>query len=90
MQTREDRLALIKAAAEKMQAKQAKAFKTKVQAKGRKTVRNATAGSRSEASVDAFDESFMYDDEKATARVWRDSGVMDSYRDTIRYDNDWN
>ena len=90
MQTREDRLAIIKAAADKMNAKQAKAFKTKVQTKGRKTARNATAGSRSEASVDAFDEAFMYDDDKATARVWRDSGVMDSYRDTIRYDNDWN
>jgi len=90
MQTREDRLALIKAAAEKLQAKQAKAFKTKVQAKGRKTVRNATEGTKSIKGLEAFEESFMYDNEKTVARVWRDSGVVDSYRDTIRYDNDWN
>lgn len=97
MQSQEDRLAIIKAAADKMSAKQAKSFttntfvkKTAVKPKGRKAVRNAAAGSRSEDSVDAFDESFMYDDEKAIQRVWNDSGVTDSYRDTIRYDNDWN
>lgn len=96
-QTREDRLALIKAAAEKLQAKQAKAFPvntfvkaTATKPKGRKAVRNATAGSRSEESVDAFDESFMYDDEKAVQRVWKDSGVMDSYSNTTRYDSEWN
>jgi hypothetical protein len=90
MQTREDRMALIKAAAEKLQAKQAGAFKTKVQAKGRKTVKNATEGAKTIKGLEAFEEDFMYDNEKAIAKVWNDSGVVDSYRDTIRYDNEWN
>ena len=96
-QTREDRLSMIKAAAEKLQIKQAQAFPvntfvkaTAKKPKGRKAVRNATAGSRSEESVEAFDESNMYDDEKAVQRIWNDSGVMDSYSNTTRYDTEWN
>ena len=83
-----DRLALIAAAAEKVQGRAG--FKAKVQAKGRKVVKNATAGRRSEKLVEAFDESAMYDEEKAVRKIWSDSGVVDSYRDTVRYDNEWN
>jgi hypothetical protein len=96
-QSAQERLALIKAAADKLQAKQAKAFPTNTfvkatakKPKGRKAVRNATAGIRSEESVDSFDESNMYDDEKSIQRIWNDSGVMDSYSGTTRYDNEWN
>ena len=83
-----DRLALIAAAAEKVQGRNT--FKAKVQAKGRKAVKNATAGRRSEKLVEAFDESSMYDEEKAVRKIWNDSGVVDSYRDTVRFDNEWN
>lgn len=87
-QTREERLAIIKAVADKVQGKTSAIKKTK--AKGRKTVKNATEGERSIRGLEAFEESFMYDSERVAAKVWRDSGVVDSYANTIRYDNEWN
>jgi hypothetical protein len=79
-----DRLDMIRRAAEKSQ------FKKTVQKKTRKAVRNATAGRKSAISVDAFDESFMYDDEKAVRRVVKDSGIVDTFAYTTRFDNEWN
>lgn len=79
-----DRLELIRQAAEKNQ------FKKKVQAKTRKVARKARAVRKSKDSVDAFDESFMYDDEKTTRRVIRDSGIIDTFAHTTKFDNDWN
>jgi len=78
-----DRLDLIRRAAEKQQ------FKQKVQKKTRKATRNARAGRKSKDSMDAFDEAFMYDDERTTRRVIRDSGIVDTFAYTTRYDNEW-
>ena len=82
-----DRLALIRAAAEKAAVP---TFKQKVQKKTRKVARNARAGRKSKDSTDAFDEAFMYDDERTVRRVFKDSGVIDTFAHTTRYDNDWN
>lgn len=82
-----DRLALIRAAAEKAAAP---TFKQKVQKKTRKVARNARAGRKSKDSTDAFDEAFMYDDERTVRRVFKESGVTDTFAHTTRYDNDWN
>lgn len=90
MQTREDRLALIKAAAEKLQAKQAKAFPVNTFVKATATKKPGRKASRSQESIEDTDESFMYDDEKAVQRIWKDSGVMESYSNTTRYDSEWN
>ena len=91
MQSREDRLALIKAAAEKLQAKQAKAFPVNTYVKATATKpKGRKVSSRSQESIEDTDESYMYDDEKAIQRVWKDSGTMDSYSQTVRYDNEWN
>jgi len=90
MQSREDRLSLIKAAADKLVAKQAKAFPVNTYVKDTAAKKPGRKASRSQESVAETDESYMFDDEKAIQRVWKDSGVTDSYRDTIRYDNDWN
>lgn len=79
-----DRLDMIRAAAEKSQ------FKKKVQTKTRKVARNARAGRKSKDSMDAFDEEFMYDDDRATRRVIRESGITDTFAFTTRYDNEWN
>lgn len=79
-----DRIDLIRRAAEKSQ------FKQKVQKKTRKVARNARAGRKSQDSTDAFDEAFMYDDERTVRRVFRDSGVIDNFTHTTRFDNDWN
>jgi hypothetical protein len=82
-----DRLALIRAAAEKLSAP---TFKQKVQKKTRKIARNARAGRKSKESVDAFDEAAMYDDERAVRKIFKDSGVVDTFAHTTRYDNEWN
>ena len=79
-----DRLELIRQAAEKTQ------FKQKVQKKTRKVARNARAGRKSKDSMDAFDEAFMYDDERTTRRVIRESGIVDTFAFTTRFDNEWN
>jgi hypothetical protein len=90
-QSAQERLALIKAAADKLQAKQAKAFPTNTFVKPTATkTKGRKVTSRSQESVEDTDESYMYDDEKAIQRIWNDSGVMDSYSGTTRYDNEWN
>ena len=89
-QSREDRLALIKAAADKLTAKQAKAFTINTYVKPTAAKKPGRKASRAQESVTETDESHMYDDEKAIQRVWKDSGVMDSYSNTTRYDSEWN
>lgn len=79
-----DRLELIRQAAEKTQ------FKQKVQKKTRKVARNARSGRKSKDSMAAFDEEFMYDDERTTRRVIRESGIVDTFSYTTRFDNEWN
>jgi hypothetical protein len=93
---KEQRLAMIAAACRKVQGELPKhapatsAFKAKLQKKARKTKKNATESKKSIKGLEAFEESFMYDDEKTINRVWRDSGVVDSYANTTRFDNEWN
>jgi len=93
---KEQRLAMIAAACRKVQGELPKhapatlAFKAKLQKKSRKTKKNATADKRSIKGLEAFEESFMYDDEKTIQRVWRDSGIVESYSNTTRFDNEWN
>ena len=89
-QSAQERLALIKAAAEKLQVKQAKAFPVNTFVKAATKTKGRKVTSRSQESVEDTDESYMYDDEKAVQRIWNDSGVMDSYSGTTRYDNEWN
>jgi hypothetical protein len=91
-QSAQERLALIKAAADKLQAKQAKAFPVNTYVKAATAVKTTKSrkASRAQESVSDTDESYMYDDEKAIQRIWNDSGVMDSYSGTTRYDNEWN
>ena len=79
-----DRIALIRQAAEKT------AFKTKVQKKTRKVARNVKAGRKALASVDAFDEAFMYDDEKTIRRVVKESGIDEIFAYTTKFDDQWN
>ena len=90
MQSREDRLALIKAAADKLKLNQAKAFPVNTYVKAAAAKKPGRKASRSQESVEDTDESYMYDDEKAIQRIWNDSGVMDSYSNTTRYDGEWN
>ena len=79
-----DRIEMIRAAAEKSQ------FKKKVQTKTRKVARNMRAGKKSKDSMDAFAEEFMYDDDRTTRRVIRDSGIVDTFSFTTKFDNEWN
>lgn len=92
-QSAQERLALIKAAADKLRVKQAKAFPVNTFVKAAvaaKKPKGRKASSRSQESIGDTDESYMYDDEKAIQRIWNDSGVMDSYSSTTRHDNEWN
>jgi len=79
-----DRIALIRQAAEKT------AFKTKVQKKTRKVARNVRAARKVLDSMDAFDEAFMYDDEKTIRRVAKESGIDEIFAYTTKFDNQWN
>lgn len=91
MSNKNDRLAMIKAASKKINDKKGSKtiFMVKVQAKCRKAIKNATEDDRVNKSLEAFDEAFMYDSARSVDRIWRASGVVDTYRDTIRYDNEW-
>jgi archaellum biogenesis ATPase FlaH len=80
----EDRLALIRAAAEKT------TFKRKLQTKSKKLVRNRRAAKKSVDDTDSFDESSMYDDDKAVRKIFEDSGVVDTFNYTTKLDNVWN
>jgi len=91
MNNKSDRLAMIMAASKKINdnKKSKTTFKAKVQTKCLKAIKNATEDDRVNKSLEAFDEAFMYDSARSVDRIWRASGVVDTYRDTVRYDNEW-
>lgn len=85
-----DRLSIIKAAAEKAQKNKNMAFRKKLKAKGRKAHRNATEDARSLRSMDAFDEKTMYSTREEVLDFADSIGIMDTYRETKRFDDEWN
>lgn len=93
VQTKEERLAMIKAVAEKVQAR--KAFKSKLMTK-RKLVRRGydeeaevrrEKARKFDAAIEKLDENY---------NQWTDSAKYaeeyygERYRDTTKFDNDWN
>jgi len=85
-----DRAQLIKDAAERKQRGRNVSFRKKLKAKGRKVRRNATEGTRSIKSLDAFDESFMYASDDEVRRYADGIGITDVYNETKRFDEEWN
>jgi hypothetical protein len=77
-----DRLELIRQAAEKYQ------FKTKLQAKTRKV--KVKRGRKAKAPVEAVDDGASYDDERTIRKVVHESGLVDTFAYTTRFDNEWN
>lgn len=82
-----DRTQLIKKAAER---KQGTAFCKKLKAKSRKVRRNATEDTRTIKSLDAFDEKFMYSSDEEVRRYADGMGITDVYKETKRFDEEWN
>ena len=85
-----DRAQLIKDAAERKQRGRNVSFRKKLKAKGRKVRRNATEGTRSIKSLDAFDESFMYSSDDEIRKYADGIGITDVYKETKRFDEEWN
>ena len=85
-----DRTQLIKDAAEQKQNSRNVSFRKKLKAKGRKVRRNATESTRSIKSLDAFDESFMYSSDDEVRRYADGIGITDVYKETKRFDEEWN
>lgn len=65
-------------------------FKTKVQAKTKRVVRNAVVTAKMKKSAEGDHYSDFYLAEGETAYVARSAGIYDSYRSTVGRDNDWN
>jgi len=85
-----DRMAMIKKAAEKKQKGKNVTFRKKLKAKSRKVQRNATEDARSLKAMDAFDEKFMYSSDDEVRRFAEGSGITDVYKETMRFDEEWN
>jgi len=85
-----DRTQLIKDAAEQKQNGKNVSFRKKLKAKSRKVRRNATESTRSIKSLDAFDESFMYSSDDEVRRYADGIGITDVYKETKRFDEEWN
>jgi hypothetical protein len=65
-------------------------FKTKVQTKTKRVVKNAVTTSKmKKAAANSSDYDF-YLAEGEASYVARASGIYDSYRSTVGRDNDWN
>ena len=79
-----DRLATIKAAAQKV--KEESQFKAALQKKSKKIKKNATAGKKSESHLDAFHEKNMYMSEKEVYNTIKGSGILDTYNAMKEYD----
>ena len=79
-----DRLAMIKAAAQKVQEESQ--FKAALTKKSKKVVKNATAGKKSKDSLDAFREKNMYMSEKQVYNTIKVSGILDTYNAMKGYD----
>ena len=77
-----DRLELIRQAAEKYQ------FKTKLQAKTRKV--KAKRGRKAKAPAEVVDDGASFDDERTIRKVVSESGLVDTFAYTTRFDNEWN
>ena len=85
-----DRLSTIREAAKKTQKARSVAFRKKLKAKSRKARRNATEDSRSIKSLDAFDEKFMHSSDEEVRRYADGMGITDVYKETKRFDEEWN
>ena len=85
-----DRLAMIKAAAEKVQKGKNVTLRKKLKAKSRKAVRTATEDERVTQSVNAFDESVMYSSDNEVRALADGIGITDAYAETVRFDGEWN
>ena len=85
-----DRLAMIKAAAEKKQKGKNVTLRKKLKAKSRKVVRNVTEDERTMRSMDAFDERVMYSSDNEVRALADGIGITDAYNETVRFDNEWN
>jgi hypothetical protein len=85
-----NRLDLIKSAAKKTQSKKNVTLRKKLKAKSRKVVRNATEDERTMRSMGAFDESFMFSSDKEIRKYADSMGITDTYKETKRFDEEWN
>ena len=66
-------------------------FKTKVQTKTKRVVKNAvTTNKMKKAAANNSGGYDFYLSEGETSYVARSSGIYDSYRSTVSYDNEWN
>ena len=93
-QTREERLALIKEVAERVQAR--KAFQKKVRAKNSavrrytdvvEKPRRQAAEAKFDAQMEKLNENYNY---WTDAPQYAEKYYGEVYRDTTRYDNEWN
>ena len=85
-----DRLDMIKKVAKKTQNKKNVTLRKKLKAKSRKVMRNATEDERTMQSMDAFDERFMFSSDKEIRKYADSMGITDTYKETIRFDEEWN
>ena len=65
-------------------------FKQKVQTKTKRVVKNAVVTAKMKKAADNSSPYDFYLSAGETAYVARSSGIYDSYRSTVSYDNDWN
>ena len=85
-----DRLDMIKKATKKTQNKKNVTLRKKLKAKSRKVMRNATEDERTMRSMGAFDERFMFSSDKEIRKYADSMGITDTYKETIRFDEEWN
>ena len=85
-----DRLDMIKKVAKKTQSKKNVTLRKKLKAKSRKVMRNATEDERTMRSMGAFDERFMFSSDKEIRKYADSMGITDTYKETIRFDEEWN
>jgi len=85
-----DRLDMIKKVAKKTQNKKNVTLRKKLKAKSRKVMRNATEDERTMRSMGAFDERFMFSSDKEIRKYADSMGITDTYKETIRFDEEWN
>lgn len=65
-------------------------FKTKVQSKTKRVVKNAVTTSKMKKAAANNSGYDFYLSEGEASYVARSSGIYDSYRSTVSYDNEWN
>lgn len=81
-----NRLGVIKQVVEKQNS----ALRKKLKTKSRQLRRKVTADKRALRSVDAFDEKFMYASDNEVRQYADTMGITDAYKETKRFDNEWN